>query len=48
MRWDSGRDAIARVTAAQLENLEPDERQTFLALVSKAAGLTNSYYRPEN
>ena len=40
--------AIARVSAALLENLEPDERQTFLALVSKAAGLTNSYYRPEN
>ena len=37
--------AIARVSEAILANLEPEERTTVLALVSKAAGLTNSYYK---
>jgi DNA-binding MarR family transcriptional regulator len=39
--------AIARVSAALLANLTPEEGRTMLALVSKAAGLTNSYYPPD-
>jgi DNA-binding MarR family transcriptional regulator len=39
--------AIARVSAQLLANLEPEERRTMLALISKAAGLSNSYYRSE-
>jgi DNA-binding MarR family transcriptional regulator len=39
--------AIARVSAQLLANLSPEERATMLGLISKAAGLTNSYYRPK-
>ncbi len=39
--------AIARVSAALLANLTPEEQRTMLTLVSKAAGLSNGYYRPD-
>ena len=38
--------ALARVSEALLANLEPEERKAMLTLVSKAAGLDNSYNRP--
>jgi DNA-binding MarR family transcriptional regulator len=38
--------AIARVSAELLVNLVPEERATLLRLISKATGLSNSYYDP--
>ena len=39
--------AIARVSAALLSRLDPEEGAAMLALVSKATGLSNTFYAPE-